>query len=90
MISVMLHNYFMKIFLYHYIRNRKQNEIAAELGVNPYFVKDYQYAANVFSPQKIKYIISQIRDLDLKSKGVGSNDAKSYGELKELVYKIMH
>jgi len=90
MISVMLHNYFMKVFLYHYVRNLKPNEIAAELGVNPYFVRDYQHAANVFSPQKIKYIISQIRTLDLKSKGVGSNDATSYGELKELIYKIIH
>jgi len=90
MISVMLHNYFLKVFLYHHISNRKPNEIAAELGVNPFFVNDYKYAANVFSPQKIKSIISQIRTLDLKSKGVGSNDAASYGDLKELIYKIIH
>jgi len=90
MISVIMHNYFMKVFQFHYIRNKRDNEIAAELGVNPYFVKDYKYAASVFSPQKIKSIISDIRTLDLKSKGVGSNDASGYGELKELVYKIMH
>lgn len=90
MISVMLHNYFMKIFLYHYMGNRKRNEIAAELGVNPFFVNDFKSAANIFSPQKIASIISQIRILDLKSKGVGSNDATGYGELKELIFKIIH
>lgn len=90
MISVMLHNFFMKVFLYHQIRNMDDRKIAAELGLNPFFVKDYKQAASVFSIPKIKSIISQIKKLDLKSKGVGSNDAQSYGELKELVFRIMH
>lgn len=90
MISVMLHNYFMKVFLYHHIKDRQQKEIAAELCVHPYFVKDFAQAAKVFSVQKIKSVISQIMQLDLKSKGVGSSDAGNYGELKELVFKIMH
>ena len=90
MISVMLHNFFMKIFLYHHIRNLDERKIAAELGINPFFVKDFQQASRVFSTQKTKSIISDIKNLDLKSKGVGSNDAQSYGELKQLVFKIMH
>lgn len=90
MISVMLHNYFIKVFLYHQIQSAKQGEIAAELGVNPYFVKDYARAAKAFPAGKLKSIIAQIRELDLKSKGVGSTDAGSYGPLKELVYRIMN
>ena len=90
MISVVLHNYFIKIFLYHQLRKMDQNKIASELGVPPFFVKDYSKAANSFSTQKVKQIISNIRTLDLKSKGVGSNDASGYGELKELVFKIMN
>jgi len=90
MISVMLHNFFMKIFLFHQIKNMDERKIAAELGISPFFVKEYQKASKVFSTQKIKSIISEIKTLDLKSKGVGSNDAQSYGELKELVFKIMH
>lgn len=90
MVSVMLHGFFMKIFLYHNLRNMEEKKIAAELGINPFFVKDYQQASRVFPPQKVKSIISQIKVLDLKSKGVGSNDAQSYGELKELVFRIMN
>jgi len=90
MISVLLHNHFMKVFLYHQISNRNPREIAAELGINPFFVDDYKNAAKVFSQQKIKSIISDIRTLDLKSKGVGSTDASGYGELKTLVFKIIH
>lgn len=90
MISVMLHNYFMKIFLYHNIKNKEQNKIASELGIPPFFVKDYIKASRSFSPMKIKEIISNIRTLDLKSKGVGSNNATSYGDLKELVFRVMN
>lgn len=90
MISPMLHNYFMKVFLYHNIRNKEPNKIASELGVNPFFVKDYSKAARSFSPQKIKKIISGIRTLDLKSKGIGSNNATSYGSLKELIFSVMN
>jgi len=90
MISVVLHNYFMKVFLYHNIKNKEPNMIASELGVPPFFVKDYSKASRTFPSQKIVNIISQIKILDLKSKGVGSNNATSYGELKELVFRIMN
>ena len=90
MITVVLHNYFMKVFLYHNIRNKDQNKIASELGVPPFFVKDYNNASRSFPPRKVIQIISDIRDLDLKSKGLGSNNTTGYGELKEFVYKAMN
>lgn len=90
MVSVMLHNFFLKIFLYHHINNMDEKKIAAELGINPFFVKDFQQASRVFSKQKVKSIISEISKMDLKSKGVGSNDAQSFGALKELVFRIIN
>lgn len=90
MITVMLHNYFMKVFLYNQLKHKDQKVIAAEIGVVPYFLKDYKSTAAAYSPQKIKQIISEIRTLDLKSKGVGSTEGNDYGELKELVFKIIH
>lgn len=90
MISVMLHNYFMKVFHYHFLRNKEPNKIASELGVHPFFVKDYSKASRSFPPRKIVGIISKIQTLDLKSKGVESNNATSYGELKELVFMVMN
>ncbi len=90
MISPMLHNYFMKVFLYHFIKNKEPNKIASELGVHPFFVKDYGKASLLFPAAKVKNIISSIRTLDLKSKGVGSNDSTGFGELKELVFRIMN
>ncbi len=90
MITVVLHNYFMKVFKFHQVKNNNQNTIAAELGIAPFFVKDYIKAGRVFPTQKIKQIISDIRILDLKSKGVENLDATNYGILKEFVFKVLN
>lgn len=90
MITVVLHNYFMKIFKYHQIKSQPQNKIAAELGVPPFIVKEYVKAGRVFHPEKIKSLISIIRDLDLKSKGVGNLNTGSYGFLKEFIFKSLN
>lgn len=90
MISVLLNNYFLKVFRYHFIKNYDKNKIAGELGVSPYFVKDYVKAGRVFTPEKVKSIISNIRLLDLKSKGLYNNESTSYGPLKELAFSILN
>lgn len=86
MVNVLLFGYFMKVLLYHQLKNEPKNTIASKLGVSPYFVDDYRVAAQNFSPAKIKDIISGIRELDLKSKGFGATDASSYGPLKEWAF----
>lgn len=90
MLTVVLHNFFMKVFLYHKNEEKSKNTIAALIGVSPFFVQDYTKAAKTFPPLKIKSIIDQIRQLDLKSKGVGSTDSKGYAALRELVFKVIH
>jgi DNA polymerase-3 subunit delta len=90
MITVMLYNYFLKLFLYNQLKNKDPKYIAAEIGVNPYFIKDYKTASATYSSQKIRRIISEIRNADLKSKGIGSTESNNYGELKVLIFKIIH
>ncbi len=90
MITVVLHNYFIKVFKYHQIKSKPQNQMAAELGVPPFIVKEYVKAGKMFSAGKIKNIIADLRDLDLKSKGVGNLNAGSYGFLKELIFKALN
>ncbi|GAB3935983.1 DNA polymerase III subunit delta [Mucilaginibacter myungsuensis] len=82
-----LNNYFTKVLIYHYLKDKSQ--AAKELGVNPYFVKDYEAAARSFDYGKTMKIISYLREYDLKSKGVESTAGP--GELmKELMFKILH
>lgn len=84
-----LASYFTKILKYHYVVDKSQ--LARELGVNPYFVKDYDMAARNFNLGKTFEVISLLRAYDLKSKGVDSTGNTEDGELmRELIYKIIH
>ncbi|MBC7654916.1 MAG: DNA polymerase III subunit delta [Oligoflexus sp.] len=84
-----LAGYFTKILKYHYIKDKSQ--AAREMGVNPYFLKDYEFAAKNYPLGKTFEVISLLREYDLKSKGVDSTGNTEAGDLmKELVYKIIH
>lgn len=84
-----LAGYFTKILKYHYVKDKSQ--AAKELGVNPYFLKDYELAARNYNLGKTFEIVSLLREYDLKSKGVDSTGNTESGDLmKELVFKIMH
>lgn len=84
-----LNNFFSKVLLYHYVKDKSQQNVARELGVNHYFIKDYEQAARNFDYYRSTQIIGWLREYDLKSKGVNSN--ASHGDLlKELVFKVLH
>lgn len=85
-----LHSYFLKILAYHHLPNKGRNEVAGALGVNPYFVGDYEAAAKSYSEEKVVSVISLLREYDLKSKGVNAPTMNEGSLLKELLYKILH
>lgn len=89
MVMANLNSYFTKILKYHYLQNK--NDAAKELGVSPYFIKDYEMAARTFNDAKTFEIISLLRAYDLKSKGLDSTGNTTDGELlKELLFKMLH
>ena len=67
-----------------------ENQLAAKIGVHPYFLKDYKLGASNFSKNKLARIFSYLRDYDLMSKGVKNTSTPDNELLKELVYKILH
>lgn len=87
----LLYQFFAKILIFHSLKDKsKDNTVAAELSISPFFVRDYRRAAKRFNPHKTVEAISLLREYDLKSKGL-NNASTSDGELlKELVFKIMH
>ena len=60
------------------------------LGVNPFFVKEYEIAAQNYNIKKTVEVIALLREYDLKSKGLENVSGSDGDILKELVYKIMH
>jgi DNA polymerase-3 subunit delta len=83
----LLFSFFSKVLKYHALANKAQ--ASKVLAINPYFVKDYEIAARNYPMKKVSAIISSIREIDVKSKGVGAN--LSQGDLlKELLVKVMN
>lgn len=91
MVVISLYNYYSKIFKYHFLPNKQDNRgVASELGVNPYFVKDYQQAAQNYSRRKLVDVIATLKEFDLRSKGVDGGTHSPEHMLKEMIYRIMH
>ncbi|MDR2011317.1 MAG: DNA polymerase III subunit delta [Bacteroidales bacterium] len=85
-----LFDYFSKIILFHSLTDKSKGNIAANLGINPYFVDEYRNAAANYPINKVINIISYLKECDLKLKGVGATNPDESGLSKELVYKILH
>jgi len=89
-VSASLFRYFTKLITYHGLNNpTDQKSVASQLGVHPYFVKEYQSAARNYSATSIMQAIDIIYDIDLKSKGVNNNSANSGELLKEMVARLL-
>ena len=84
----LLYSFFVKLLKYHALSNKAN--AAKALGVNPYFIKDYQVAARNYPMKKVSVIISAIRDIDMKSKGVGASNTPQADLLKELLVAIFN
>lgn len=82
--------YFTKILKYHYLPDKSPQVVARELGVHPFFTREYDVAARSYNRRKTFDIIGYLRECDLKSKGLNSVNSEPGDLLKELVYKILH
>lgn len=86
-----LYGFFTKLMKYHfYERKLSERDLAAKIGVHPFFIKQYNNASKYYSKSKLANILSDLRYYDLMSKGVYSPSVKEEDILKELIFKIMH
>ena len=85
-----LFTFFSNLLMYHYLPTKAPAIVAKELGINPYFVKDYEMAAKRYPAGKTFLIVGYLRDTDARLKGINNPSAKDPDLWKELIYKIMH
>lgn len=90
MVLSQLFKFFSDLMMYHYLPDKSQGAVASELKINPYFVKDYQKAAQVFGAWKTMNIISFIRETDARYKGIDNPSTDEGDIMKELIFKILH
>ncbi|MDF0717369.1 DNA polymerase III subunit delta [Muricauda sp. 334s03] len=85
----LLNTFFTQLLQYHGLNDHSPGNVAKVLGVNPYFVNEYVVAAKNYPMKRVSGVISSLRTLDLKSKGVGANNMAQADLLKELLTEII-
>lgn len=89
-VLIVLYNYFSKLMLVHAATDHSEKALAGQLGVNPYFVKDYLAGFQRFSAGKTAQVLATIRQADAQSKGVDVGAVDEGAILRDLVFKILH
>jgi DNA polymerase-3 subunit delta len=68
---------------------REEKAVAAAIGVNAYFVKDYLQAIKVYSYEGIERALLLLHHYNLRSIGIHSAGAEDASLLKEMIFKMM-
>ncbi len=82
--------FFSQLLQYHGLKDRNPKNVAVVLKVHPFFVKDYDIALKNYPMKKVSSIVATLRDVDVKSKGVGANAIPPGDLLKEMLVKIFN
>ncbi|SFN78091.1 DNA polymerase III, delta subunit [Chryseobacterium oleae] len=85
-----LYSYFSNVIIYQTMAGQPPQAIASQMGVNPYFIKDYAESARLYPLKHATRVISILREFDMKGKGLGAVNMGEAELIKELVYKIIN
>ncbi|GGW32048.1 DNA polymerase III subunit delta [Arenibacter certesii] len=83
----LLYSFFNQLLNYHGLKDHSPKNVSSALGIRPFFVEEIQIAARNYPMRRVSEIISELRELDLKGKGVGASISHQ-DLLKELVVKL--
>ena len=88
----MLFNYFQNLLIAYYAPQKNSQEgIAQWLEMkSPWGAKDYMTGLRNYSGKKVMQIISKIREIDAKSKGLDNPNTPPGDLMKELIFYILH
>ena len=90
-VIAILFGLFQKLMKIHFAKNKNNDSaLAKEIKTHPFFIKQYKLALNFYSPKRLAYIISLLRNADLQAKGIGKETNPPGELLKQLVFQILH
>ena len=83
-----LYGFFSKVYMVFGVQGDERT-VATQIGVNPFFVKDYIQASRHYGYPGVEKILLLLHQYNLKSVGVGSGSADDGSLLKEMIIKMM-
>lgn len=91
MVIPQMYKQFAKVLLIHHARNKNipMAEISRNTGINPYFLRQYENAANVYAYKEVSRILKIILQYDARSKGVDAT-IEAPDLMDELCFRILH
>ena len=84
-----LYNLFSKTYMIFGQSAKDERGIATNIGVNPFFVKDYLMAQRSYGYEGIENALLLLHAYNLKSVGINNSGSSDASLLKELVIKLM-
>jgi DNA polymerase III subunit delta len=84
-----LYSFFSKVFMVFGAGSADEKTVAAAIGVNPFFVKDYLLAARLYSYTGVERALLLLHQYNLKSIGIGSTNTEGGSLMKEMTLKMM-
>ena len=90
MTNGLVFSFFSALLQYHGLKDKSPSNAAKILKVSPYFINDYIAAAHNYPMKKVSAIVGTLRDVDVKSKGVGANGLPQGDLLKEMLVSIFN
>jgi DNA polymerase-3 subunit delta len=84
-----LYSFFSKVFMVFGSSSLDEKTVAAAIGVNPYFMKDYLQAARLYTYPGIEQVLLLLHHYNLRSLGVGDTGTEDASLMKEMVVKIL-
>lgn len=84
-----LYSFFSKLHIAHSSSVKDERSIAALLGINSFFVKDYVLAMQRYTPMEVEKIILILHHYNLKSIGIARPNVDDAGLMNEMVAKII-
>ena len=87
----LLFNYFQNLMIAFYAPDNKSQERVAEfLEIKSWAAKDYMTGMRNYSGMKVMQIISKLREIDAKSKGLDNPNTPPGELMKEIIFYILH
>jgi DNA polymerase III subunit delta len=84
-----IYSFFSKVFMVFGAGSTDEKTIAANIGINPFFMKDYMQAARLYTYPGVEKVLLLLHQYNLKSIGIGSTATEDASLLKEMAVKMM-
>jgi len=84
-----LYNFFSKVFMLFGAASTDEKSLAATIGVNPFFIKEYLKAAKLYNYAGVEKALLLMHNYNLKSVGVRDSGTGDASLLKEMIVKII-